>query len=207
MTPISITWHGHSCFSITWEGYTVVTDPSEDGYVPNLSPMRLHAHNITCSHLHGDHCATHVVKPLHPVEKEITVETVFSYHDAFCGALRGENTIHILNCGGFRICHLGDLGTPLSPQQLSEIGKIDLLLTPVGGTYTIDHLEAAEICRQLAPKVIIPMHYRHGKYGFDVLDTVAPFLSHFESYTELSGNGITITEETKAGVYLLSYIP
>src|SRR4030042_149258 len=58
------------------------------------------------------------------------------------------------------ICHLGDLGqASFTSAQLEEIGQVDILLIPVGGTFTIDPAEAAKITASLEPKIVIPMHY------------------------------------------------
>ena len=58
------------------------------------------------------------------------------------------------------ICHLGDLGHVLTAEQVAEIDGVDVLLVPVGGISTIDAIQAAQIVRQLEPKIVIPMHYK-----------------------------------------------
>ena len=47
----------------------------------------------------------------------------------------------IFEVGGVRIAHLGDLGHVLNDEQLAAIGAVDVLLIPVGGTFTIDALD------------------------------------------------------------------
>ncbi len=61
---------------------------------------------------------------------------------------------------GLRIAHLGDLGHKLDPQQVSAIGPIDILITPVAGGPTLDAKTALEVIDQLQAKVVIPMHYQ-----------------------------------------------
>jgi L-ascorbate metabolism protein UlaG (beta-lactamase superfamily) len=58
------------------------------------------------------------------------------------------------------VCHLGDLGHVLNPEQVEEIDNVDVLLLPVGGVSTINASKAAEVVRQLEPKAVIPMHYK-----------------------------------------------
>jgi L-ascorbate metabolism protein UlaG (beta-lactamase superfamily) len=58
------------------------------------------------------------------------------------------------------LCHLGDLGHPLTPALVEQIGVIDVLFLPVGGVSTIDVASAIEILRQLNPKIVVPMHYK-----------------------------------------------
>jgi L-ascorbate metabolism protein UlaG (beta-lactamase superfamily) len=64
---------------------------------------------------------------------------------------------------GIKLCHLGDLGHKLSEKQVADIGKVDILLVPVGGNFTIDAATAAEVAGKLAAKVIIPMHYKNDR--------------------------------------------
>ena len=55
----------------------------------------------------------------------------------------------------------GRLGqTKLTNEQLEIIDEVDILMIPVGGIYTIDGEEAAEIVNQIEPKIVIPMHYK-----------------------------------------------
>jgi L-ascorbate metabolism protein UlaG (beta-lactamase superfamily) len=58
------------------------------------------------------------------------------------------------------ICHLGDLGHVLTAEQVAEMEGVDVLLIPVGGVSTIDAVQAAQVVRQLEPKIVIPMHYK-----------------------------------------------
>lgn len=61
---------------------------------------------------------------------------------------------------GINVCHLGDLGHTLDKETIKSIGKVDVLLIPVGGVYTIDAKNAAVVVKQLNPKIVIPMHYK-----------------------------------------------
>ena len=100
---------------------------------------RLPVHKILCSHGHFDHNAVDQAEVV-PFDGPcpFTIRTVETFHDDQGGALRGPNTIHILSAGGVTIAHLGDLGHPLSPEQLAAVGPLDAVLIPVGGTYTVD---------------------------------------------------------------------
>jgi len=83
--------------------------------------------------------------------------------------LRGKNTIYIIEMDGITLCHLGDLGHPLGPQLVEEIGDIDILFLPTGEVSTIPVDTAVEIVRQLEPPIVIPMHYKteafNGKFS------------------------------------------
>ena len=91
-----------------------------------------------------------------------------TYHDNTEGKQRGTNTIFCFEMDGIRVCHLGDLGHQLSDKQVAELGSVDILLIPVGGYYTIDAKVATQVCDQLKPKVIIPMHFKTDKCGFPI---------------------------------------
>lgn len=139
---------------------------------------RLPVHKILCSHGHFDHNAVDQAEVV-PFDGPcpFTIRTVETFHDDQGGALRGPNTIHILSAGGVTIAHLGDLGHPLSPEQLAAVGPLDAVLIPVGGTYTVDAAGAKALCEALRPKCVVPMHYRHAPYGLPNVAGVEDFLS------------------------------
>ena len=83
-----------------------------------------------------------------------------TFHDGQGGAQRGKNTFFIVEAEGLRVGHAGDLGHLPTRAQVAQIGRLDLLLLPVGGYYTIDAAQALEVRRLLQPAVTVPMHYR-----------------------------------------------
>ena len=83
-----------------------------------------------------------------------------SYHDTEGGTKRGDNMVFVFEHEGVRLVHLGDLGHMLSAEQLVALGRVDVLLIPVGGVYTIDAKAACQVIKQIAPRLIVPMHYK-----------------------------------------------
>jgi L-ascorbate metabolism protein UlaG (beta-lactamase superfamily) len=76
---------------------------------------------------------------------------------------------------GWRIVHLGDLGHPLTPAQLKQLGTVDVLLIPVGGVYALNGSEAKEVVEQVKPReYVFPMHF--GTAVYDDLLSVNEFL-------------------------------
>jgi len=162
-----IKWYGHSCFLVEAEdGTKVITDPFDEsiGYsIPEEEPDV-----VTVSHSHFDDNAVdllqgnpEVVKNVGETKvKGIIFKGIKSFHDKSKGAQRGSNIIFVFAIDGVRFCHLGDLGHLLSSEQQKEIGEVDVLFIPVGGTFTIDGREAQEVSQQLNPRLIIPMHYK-----------------------------------------------
>lgn len=190
MDSVTITWHGHSCFQLTFQEYSIVLDPYENDYVPGLSPLQLQSHDVLCSHAHRDHNANSLVTRLPKKASPFRITAMDTFHDPECGKLRGHNTVHILECGGIRIAHFGDLGCMLTAEQISAIGALDVAIIPVGGFYTIGPQEAKALVDVLRPNIVIPMHYRGKSFDFDVLAGVDDFLA-------LSGGGVFYSENTR----------
>lgn len=63
---------------------------------------------------------------------------------------------------GISFCHLGDLGHMLNDETIQQIGKIDILFIPIGGTFTVDAKMAWDLIDKIKPKITIPMHYKTG---------------------------------------------
>lgn len=165
---MKIKWLGHATFLITSDaGVRIITDPYKTSANLTYGEITESADVVTVSHEHGDHNNVAAVAG-NPVAvrntarvKGIQFKATLTHHDDAGGSKRGNNTIFSFDVDGLKVCHLGDLGHPLSGSQVAEIGKVDILLAPVGGNYTIDARVATEIAGQLAARVIIPMHYNN----------------------------------------------
>jgi L-ascorbate metabolism protein UlaG (beta-lactamase superfamily) len=184
---VQVRWFGHSFFMVvTTQGTRVAFDPhaiSEYGN-PMISPDIL-----LISHPHNDHNRREMLanaesKDLKVFQgaiakgkigewvkigekvKDCRIRSVGTYHDEEEGAKRGKNSAMILEADGLVFCHLGDLGTELSPEQVKEIGPVDVLMIPVGGIYTINGETAKKVVAQLKPRLyVLPMHYATRVYG------------------------------------------
>ncbi|MCK5589757.1 MAG: MBL fold metallo-hydrolase, partial [Dehalococcoidales bacterium] len=100
----------------------------------------------------------------------IEFEGIATYHDKSQGKERGDNTIFCFTVDGIALCHLGDLGHLLSQEQAASLSSVDILFIPVGGVFTINAAEASQMCTQLRPKVIIPMHFKTPKCAYPISD-------------------------------------
>ena len=198
-----LTWLGHSCFLLEHGGWRAVLDPYAPGAVPGLRPLSLTADAVYCSHGHRDHAGTECVRiaPAAPCPCRVLVYD--SFHDDREGALRGKNEIRVFDFDGLRIAHLGDLGCAPSPETAEALTGLDCLLVPVGGHYTIGPDEAAELVTRLRPRAAIPMHYRAGAVGYDVIGTVDAFTRHFSPVTK-TGSTVTLTSEGPSGILLMT---
>ncbi len=173
---IKIDWYGHAAFLITSpKGVRVLTDP----YPGNLGygNRRFSADIVTVSHEHFDHNSVAGVEG-DPVAlrgldgsggwasasqtvDDVTVTAIGgSYHDADQGSKRGKNSFFLIEAGGLRLLHLGDLGEVPSKDLVDKAGRVDVLFIPVGGFFTIDGPTAVRVAALFGAKVIIPMHYK-----------------------------------------------
>ena len=209
---MKLTWNGHSCFTLETAEGSVVLDPYADGSVPGLAPLRLTADTVLCSHGHRDHNAREAVT-LTGKTPTFGVETISTFHDPEQGALRGENTIHIISAEGMRFAHLGDLGCELTARQMDQLRRVDVLMIPVGGYYTISAHEARTIATPLFPRIIIPMHYRSAtngyRFGYDELGLLGNFTAVCprESLVYYKGSTMEITKHTPGQTAILTYCP
>lgn len=163
---MEIRWLGHSCFVIKGKEKTLITDP----YCPELgySLGEPQADIVTVSHLHPGHSyiegvANNPQEIKGPGEYEIGgafITGISTFHDNERGRTRGKNTIYVIELDSLTLCHLGDLGHPLSPQVVEEIGDVDILFLPVGEISTIPVDTAIATISQLTPHIVIPMHYK-----------------------------------------------
>ncbi|MBI2448510.1 MBL fold metallo-hydrolase [Candidatus Microgenomates bacterium] len=181
---MEIKWHGQSCFEIKGKSVVVATDPYSEEI--GLKLPKIKADVVTVSHGHYDH------KNVEALQKEnaeifvaenpggyevkgVLLEGIASFHDDKGGTLRGPNTIFDIKMDGVTICHLGDLGHELSEDLVESVDGVDILLVPVGGTYTLDAKLAAKVVGDIEPRIVIPMHCQIDGLKID-LDSVDKFI-------------------------------
>ena len=198
---MNITWLGHSCFAVESGGWRIVLDPY---YVESYPALHVKADEALCSHGHRDHNFLEAVtlSGRSKAESPFTVETVSTFHDEKRGTLRGENTIHILRAEGLTVVHCGDLGHELNEEQLAAVRGCDALFLPIGGYYTINAGTAKKVADAIAPRVVVPMHYRFGTHGFPEIGTLDEFLPLYDakSVRTLKTNGFALTKDAPVGV-------
>ena len=166
---MEIRWYGHACFRIATEASSIITDPYDPSI--GIAPREpLESDIVTVSHGHYDHNNVGLVRgaplvistPGEHLPQSCSGCRIFgmsTYHDEDAGAKRGQNTVFLIEIDSARVCHLGDLGHVLNSAQIERLKPIDILLVPVGGTYTLDAHAAASLVRALSPRIAVPMHY------------------------------------------------
>lgn len=161
-----IKWLGHACFRIRAREATIVMDPVSRSLGYKVDKQR--ADIVTLSHEHPGHTATEIIsgeyKVVHgPGEyemNEVFITGIRTYHDNRRGEEHGRNTAYLVEVENMTICHLGDLGHPLTAEQVEALSSVDILIVPIGGGTVLDAEGASEVVGQIEPKMVIPMQYR-----------------------------------------------
>jgi L-ascorbate metabolism protein UlaG (beta-lactamase superfamily) len=173
---VTITYAGHSTYYIdTPQGVRIATDFSgayhAGGRLPDVVTMnRAHSTHFT---LYPDPKIPHVLHGWGEDGKPAYVELRFGdvyirnvttdirrYYGDFSGGdmIRDGNSIFIFEVAGLCIGHLGHLHHKLDESHFAQIGRIDVLMVPIDGTYTMSLDGISEITKRLRSSVVLPMH-------------------------------------------------
>lgn len=186
---MEIKFHGNACFSITEGGTTVVADPFREEI--GLKLPQLSADAVTVSHNAPPHNNVDAVEgdpkifswPGEYATKGIHFKLIHSFHNQKEDKEQLENNVAVINWANIRMCHLGAQGTKLTPEQLEQVGEVDILFVPVGGKGCLDPKKAKEVIEQIEPRVVIPMCYDTEGSKLDLGD-LESFLSVMGSKVE-----------------------
>jgi L-ascorbate metabolism protein UlaG (beta-lactamase superfamily) len=172
---VAITYAGHSTYFIDMPGgVRIATDYSgayQVGRLPDVVTMnRAHSTHYT---LFPDPRIPHVLhgwgddgQPAHIDERigDVYIRNVttdirrYWGEDAGGEMIRDGNSIFIFEVAGLCIGHLGHLHVPLDDSHLAAIGRIDILMVPIDGTYTMSLDGISDIVKRLRASVVLPMH-------------------------------------------------
>lgn len=158
-------WLGHNCFRMKAREATILTDPLDR--ITGYAMPKQTADIVTISHDHPGHNNLNGVRPPYQVVNgpgeyelhDVFITGIRTYHDVEKGATHGYNTMYLITVEGIVICHLGDLGHPLTEEQIEAVSECDILLVPAGGGTVLSPEAAADLIAQIAPKIVIPMQY------------------------------------------------
>ncbi|MDM7918183.1 MAG: MBL fold metallo-hydrolase [Methanosarcina sp.] len=181
---IRIQWLGNSGFLLEGEGKKIYIDPYQIGKEPVFDEK---ADLLLITHEHFDHCSPEDIRKVRKSDtttlipencslefrgdarrvaegdiladgleiKGVRIEVVPAYNLDKPYHPRGLGVGYIIELAGLRIYHAGD--SDFTPEIKTIIA--DIVLLPIGGTYTMDEEEAASAAAAISPGVVIPMHY------------------------------------------------
>jgi L-ascorbate metabolism protein UlaG (beta-lactamase superfamily) len=168
---LGLTYVGHATFVIeTPSGLRIATDYND--YVkPSVLPDI-----ITMNKAHSTHFTTHPDPRIKSVLRGWGPNGAPAAHDVTIGDVRirnvvtnirdwgggteyNGNSIFVFEASQLCVAHLGHLHHELTEEHLKQIGRIDVVLVPVDGSYTLDQRGMMEVLKQLSPSIIIPMHF------------------------------------------------
>lgn len=188
---MEITYLGHSCFKLKNKaGLILYIDPYRSEEV-GLSLPKDVADVVLLSHDHDDHNAKEIItgavnrEEVFVIDKEgeyeiagVLITALKTFHDKTNGEERGKNLIFSIITDDLNIVHLGDLGHTLSASQVEKLGSVDVLMSPVGGTFSLSPEQAIEVVKEVSPSYFIPMHYKTSdtKGSLMVLEPLDKFL-------------------------------
>lgn len=193
---MKLKWYGHASFLITAnDGTTIITDPytpETAGYAPITDSPDI---VIMSSDNDSFHCRADLI-PGNPTvinalqvaqstgvrtEKDIEIQAIAAMealdhheHDP------DQNGMYRFTVDGISIGHMGDVGNPLSQQQVDFFRDVDVLLALAGGhpTILLDDLKA--VIDAAHPRLVVPMHFRTLRYKPRNTVWIASFLSYFD---------------------------
>jgi L-ascorbate metabolism protein UlaG (beta-lactamase superfamily) len=172
---VRITYAGHSTYVIeTPGGVRIATDYTgsyDTGGVPDIVTMnRAHSTHYT---LNPDPRIRHVLEGWgergEPARHMLAVGDVlvrnvptdirrYMFDTESAAMVANGNSIFIFEVGGLCIGHLGHLHHPLTESHIAAIGRLDVVMVPIDGTYTMSLDGMADIVRRLRSSVVLPMH-------------------------------------------------
>lgn len=182
--PMQLQWFGLSCVKISASAsdVTVLVDPFDASTGVRLAKQA--ADVVIVSTDSPDYNNTEIVRAAdeerppffiaNPGEYE--AKGIFVY--GVDVSQEPRTVAYSINIDDVSIAHLGALNRTLTAKELDNLGQVDILLVPVGGHAVLDAKRAAEVCKQIEPRVIIPVHYQVEGFKRD-LDPVGHFLKEY----------------------------
>jgi L-ascorbate metabolism protein UlaG (beta-lactamase superfamily) len=168
---VGLSFVGHATFLIeTPQGVQIATDYS-DGTRPPVTPDVATMNKAHSTHFsyHPDPGIKHVLRGWNPAGgpavhdltvQDVRIRNVSTNIRSYGGATEYDgNSIFVFETAQLCIAHLGHLHHTLSPEHLKKLGRIDVLLVPVDGGYTLETFDVMEVLRAINAPLMIPMHF------------------------------------------------
>lgn len=167
---VQLTFVGHSTFLIeSAAGLRIATDfaGNAGGVLPDVVTMnRAHSSHYTST---PDPAIKYVLRGWNPeggpIHHDVTISDVHirnvttDIRGGQLGRVPDGNSIFIFEMAGLCIGHLGHLHHELTPAHVGQIGRLDIVLVPVDGGYTMPIVNMIQVLKDLKARIVIPMHY------------------------------------------------
>ena len=175
-----ITWYGHAAFLIETQGLRMILDPyrspESGGYLPINEPADLvivsHTQDIYHSHTGQIVPPFQLVRALElPPGGEVIRGIRFQTVHVFETPERlpeEEVTIIHFRTEGMHVVYLGDLGHSLTDDEIAPLRGAHVVLIPAGSTPTIAYPEIPPLLDAIAPRLVLPMHYKTRKINLNI---------------------------------------
>ena len=173
---MKLKWYGHASFQITSdEGLRIVTDPytpETAGYMPVTNEADI---VLISSGNDTFHCRADLIPGSPVVVNALELAQNGGerrVHDVTIGAIHAmealnhrhhnpdQNAMYRFTVDGISIGHMGDMGNPLSQEQLDYFKNVDVLLALTGGHPTIELDDLKTFIDYAQPKLVVPMHFQ-----------------------------------------------
>jgi L-ascorbate metabolism protein UlaG (beta-lactamase superfamily) len=174
-SEVRVTYIGHSTFVIeSPAGVTIATDYNDSvrpPIVPEIATMnRAHSTHFT---FNPDTNIAYLLPGWgesedQPAKYDLTVRDVWirnvttNIRGGFgisATIQRDMNSMFVFEVSGLCIAHLGHLHHPLTQDHLKALGRIDVVLAPVDGTYTLNVEDMIDVLADIQAPLVIPMHF------------------------------------------------
>jgi L-ascorbate metabolism protein UlaG (beta-lactamase superfamily) len=188
---MKIRWLAHASFLIEGDGLRIITDPYEPNEIINLPPVTETADIVVRSSDDDEaHCFIETIPPgfelvtatdivdTGATVKNIKFNAIWSEESHIHKEVVRDNAMYRFMLEGIHVTHMGDVGNPLTTEQMEALEGTDILLALVGGPPTIELPDLHEVIAHVKPKIVIPMHYKIPGPRFHMLP-VTDFTSHY----------------------------
>lgn len=167
---VRLTYIGHSTFLIESPKDVKVATDYNDYVRPTVAPDIATMNRAHSTHYSSnpDPAIKHVLRGWNPdgspARHEFTYEDVWvrnvvtNIRDWGGGTLLHGNSIFVFELAGVCVAHLGHLHHTLTQEHIDQLGRIDVLLVPVDGSYTLGVEGMIEVLGQIKAPLMIPMH-------------------------------------------------
>lgn len=211
---VQLTFVGHATFLIeSPKGVTIATDYND--YVrPKEVPLIVTMNRAHDTHYtdHPDPGIAYVLRGWNPeggaAQHEVTVEDVWIRNvptniRSGASTTYDGNSMFVFEVAGLCIAHLGHLHHLLTRDHLEALGRIDVVLAPVDGSYTLDLEGMVETLKAINAPLVIPMHY-FSSWG---LDRFLARLGKEYEITRSASPSVTLSRDTLPGKPTVLVLP